>query len=175
MPKALVVALTRYLTVFREALDQSTMQVIVAEFDCAVSLAIEHQPDLILIAPPPIPDVLLICKRLLENGSTKHIPIFLISVDYNTIDGGPRLPRTAASQARDGDDVDSLKPPRQRSVGQEEGRYVARTQRQKQILSILDLLHYAQGEISEMGIETSAALLEATIVDVAQSVGIPES
>lgn len=175
MPMALVVTSRPYLTELQQAIDQPRMQVITAEFERAVSLAVEHQPDLILVAPPPIPDVLHLCKRLLENDSTKNIPIFLISVDYNAIDGVPPLLRTTASPARDGDFSDTLKPRRRGGkVGQDERQYVPITQRQKQLLSILDLLHYVEAEIAEMGIETSAALLEATIADVAQRLRRPE-
>lgn len=169
MPMTLVVALRHYLAELRQAIDRPSVQVITVEFERAVSLAVEHRPDLILIAPPPISDVLHLCKRLLENDSTQSIPIFLISVAYNAIDGDPPLLRTTASPARDGDCSDPLKSHRQGGkVAQDEGRYVPRTQRQKQLLSILDLLHYAEAEVAEMGIETSAALLEATIADVAQ-------
>lgn len=176
MPMALVVASRPYLTELKQAIDQPRMQVITSEFDSAVSLAVEHQPDLILVAPPPIPDVLHLCERLLENGLTKNIPIFLISVDHSAIDGGPSLLHMAASQARDGDLSDLQKSRRWGgTMGQDERQYVPRTQRQKQLLSILDLLHYVEGEIAEIGIETSAALLEATIADVAQWLRRPES
>lgn len=169
MPMALVVALKHCLTELKQAIDQPRMQVITSEFERAVSLAVEHQPDLILVAPPPIPDVLHLCERLLENGLTKNIPIFLISVDHNAIDGGPPLLHTAASRARDGDLSDLQKSFRRaRNMGQDANQCVPRTQRQKQLLSILDLLHYVEAEIAEIGIETSAALLEATIADVAQ-------
>ncbi|QQO23659.1 hypothetical protein JJB98_28945 [Bradyrhizobium diazoefficiens] len=175
MPMALVVASRPYLTELKQAIDQPRMQVITSEFDSAVSLAVEHQPDLILVAPPPIPDVLHLCERLLENGLTKNIPIFLISVDHSAIDGGPSLLHMTASQARDGDLSDLQKSRRWGgTMGQDERQYVPRTQRQKQLLSILDLLHYVEGEIAEIGIETSAALLEATIADVAQWLRRPE-
>lgn len=175
MPMALVVASRPYLADLKQAIDQPRMQVITSGFERAVSLAVEHQPDLILVAPPPIPDVLHLCERLLKNGLTKNIPIFLISVDHNAIDGGPSLLHTAASRARDGDFSDLQKSRRrERTMGQDERQYVPRTQRQKQLLSILDLLHYVEAEIAEMGIETSAALLGATIADVAQRLRRPE-
>lgn len=39
----------------------------------------------------------------------------------------------------------------------------------KQLLSILHLLRYAEAEVSELGLETSAVLLEAAIADLAQN------
>lgn len=175
MPMALVVASRPCLTELKQAIDQPRMRVITSEFERAVSLAVEHQPDLILVAPPPIPDVLHLCERLLKNGLTKNIPIFLISVDHNAIDGGPPLLRTAGSRARDGDLSDLQKSFRRGgTMGQDAYQHVARTQRQTQLLSILDLLHYVEAEIAEIGIETSAALLEATIADVAQWLRRPD-
>lgn len=40
--------------------------------------------------------------------------------------------------------------------------------RQKQLLSIIDLLRYAEAEILELHIETSAVLVGAAITDLAQ-------
>ncbi|MCC8977855.1 hypothetical protein [Bradyrhizobium acaciae] len=151
------------------------MQVITAEFESAVSAAARRQPDLILIAPPPIPQVLNVCKRLLENSSTKDIPIFLVSVDFDTIEGRPSLFRAPGSQVGGGEYPEALRPRgRGATMGQDEGQDRLRTRRQQQLLSILDLLHYAEAEIAEMGIETSVALLEAAIADVAQRMRSPE-
>ncbi|MCA6120134.1 hypothetical protein J6524_35655 [Bradyrhizobium sp. WSM 1738] len=46
---------------------------------------------------------------------------------------------------------------------------LADSERRKQLLSILDLLRYAEAEVRELDLETSAVLLAATITDVAQN------
>lgn len=47
---------------------------------------------------------------------------------------------------------------------------VTDNRRQKQLLSLLDLLRYAEAEIAELNLETSAVLLRATIAELAQNV-----
>ncbi|MCK1412426.1 hypothetical protein IVB55_05070 [Bradyrhizobium sp. CW4] len=167
MPMALIVAAKPYLEELWQAVDKSRIYVIAAEFEHAVSLAIEHQPDLILVASPPIPEALQTCQRLLENDSTRNIPIFLISLAYNTVEGC--LPTFRATAPRVGTGEFSHRSPPRRGSGKFDRDSMVEAQRQAQLLSILDLLRYAEAEIEELGIETSAALLGATIADVAQN------
>ncbi|RXG86621.1 hypothetical protein [Bradyrhizobium zhanjiangense] len=170
MPIALVVAARPYLKELRQALDQSRIQIVTAEFERSVPVAIEHQPDLILIASQPIPDVLQTCQRLLENGSTRNIPIFLISLEFSGIDNAPPVFRETAPQTRAGEFSHRSTPRRDKGkFPQDNDHSVVNSRRQTQLLSVLDLLCYAEAEIAELGIETSAALLGATIADVAQN------
>lgn len=161
MPMTLVLAAKPYLKELKHAVGQSRIQVVTAEFERAVSLALEHQPDLILLVSPPIPNVLQTCERLLENEFTKNIPIFLLSLDHNMIDDRLAILHDATPQARAGGALYD-----KRTFGQDNDQ---NRQRQQQLLSILDLLRYAEAEIAELGIETSAVLLGATITDVAKN------
>lgn len=165
-PTALVVAARPYASELRQALDQSSIHVLAAEFERTVFLAVEHQPDLILVASPPIRDALKTCQRLLENRSTRDIPISLISLDCNMVDEASTKGRTLATA---GEFPDRL------TARERKGRFTGVNnqlavdgQRQKQLLSVLDLLRYLETEISELELETSAVLLGAAIADVAQ-------
>ncbi|MGY4257849.1 CheY-like chemotaxis protein [Bradyrhizobium sp. USDA 4516] len=164
MPMALVVAARPYLTELWQAVDQSRIQVVPAEFEHTVSLAAQHQPDLILIASPPIADVLETCQRLLESSSTRNIPIFLIPVDYSLSDGSPSAPRATTVKFPYWLEEQCVK----EGDARDRGQSMVSNPRQTQLLSILDLLRYAEAEVAELDIETSVALLAATIADITQ-------
>lgn len=169
MPMVLVVAATCYFNELWEAIDHSETHAIVVEFEGAVALALEHQPDLILVVPPPIRDALKSCERLLENRSTRNIPISLISLGHNMIDDAPSISLKSHAQATASEVL-------YRKLVRDKGKLVANNnqhvihrRRQKQLLGILDLLRYAEAEISKLELETSVVLLGATIADVAQN------
>lgn len=168
MPMTLVAAAKPYLKELRQAVDQSRVQVIMAEFERAVSLAVEHRPDLILVASPPIGDVVQTCQCLLENGSTRNIPIFLIFLDCNTNPADPSSLREATLRAGASECPCGATPRGDKKQFVHDDQSMTNGSRQKQLLSILDLLHYAEAEVAELGIETSSALLRATIADVDQ-------
>ncbi|QOZ23931.1 hypothetical protein [Bradyrhizobium sp. CCBAU 51753] len=169
MPVALVVAAKLYLRDLWQALDQSGIHVVAAEFERSVSLAIEHQPDIILVASPPIGDAVNACQRLLENPSTINIPIFLSSLGDKIINDACSIFFNTPTQAR----LDDF-PSRQTARGKKGGtagdaESAVDVKRRRQLLSMLDLLRYAETEISKLGLETSSVLLGATIADVAEN------
>lgn len=168
MPTLVVAAARPYLNALWRALNPSRIDVVTAEFERAVSVAVENQPDLILVASPPIPDALKTCERLLENGSTRNIPISLISLDYNVIDGASSFFLKAPAQmaaAKFGH-----RPSARDSKGTtSDTQSVVGEKRKKQLLSVVNLLNYAENEILDLNLETSAVLLEATIADLVQN------
>lgn len=164
-PLALALAARPYLNELRQAVDQSGIHVLGAEFERAVCLAVEHQPDIILVASPPIEDALQTCRHLLENYSSRNIPISLISLDCNMIDT-PFTETPALATAGE-------TPYRQFAADYKEGLADAQPtnddKRTTRLLSVVNLLRYVEVEIVELKLETSAVLLEAMIVDLAQS------
>lgn len=105
-----------------------------------------------------------VLKSLLRN-----MPINLL-LGYDMVDKSSSNLFNSSAQARAGEF-----PHRQITRGSKEGlaagdnRYVLDGKRQMQLLSILDLLRYAEGALSELDLETSAVLMKATIADVARN------
>ncbi|MGY4353206.1 hypothetical protein ACVWXM_009723 [Bradyrhizobium sp. GM7.3] len=169
-PITLVAAARPYLKELRQAIGRSRIHAIAGEFGRTISLALEHQPDLILVTVPPLVGALKTCKLVLENHSTKNIPLSLISLRNMS------------------DDTSSvfLKPRAQATPGEFQHRHIVRGnngefaaaddnqysvdgKRQMKLMGLLELLRYAEAEITELDLETSAVLLAATIADVAQN------
>ncbi|WP_439406491.1 hypothetical protein ACNJX9_34400 [Bradyrhizobium sp. DASA03076] len=148
-PVALVVAAIHHLSEL-QGIDRSKVHVVKTEFERIVSLAVKHQPDLILVACPPVGEALKACQCLLKNPSMRNIPIFLISMGYDTFPHGQLL-----------------SPVKEEFVTADD-RYVTKGKRQKRLTSILNLLRYAEAEIAELDLEISAALLGAAIADIAR-------
>lgn len=84
MQMALVSAVTR----LRNAVGQSGVRLVSAEFERAPSFAVGCPSDLILVACAPIRDALKIFQRLLGKRSTRTSPISFLSVDGSTIKWG---------------------------------------------------------------------------------------
>lgn len=163
---ALVAAAKPHLNDLLQAVDRSGLHVVIAEFERAVSFVEKHQPDLIFVAAPPILDALKACERLLENGSTRDIPLFLVVLDYNAIDE-PFITAPARSTAGEVLYLEIARSRKEECAADDTASTVD-CKRQKRLLSVLDLLQYAEAEITELDLETSAVLLEATIADLVQ-------
>ncbi|WP_456794026.1 hypothetical protein [Bradyrhizobium sp. USDA 4506] len=59
-----------------------------------------------------------------------------------------------------------------REVAADDNRPLVDQQLHRKLVSTLQLLRYAEAELSELNLETSVVLLRAAIVDIAQNVGI---
>ncbi|MCK1670194.1 hypothetical protein [Bradyrhizobium sp. 153] len=169
MPVALVVAARDYLRDLRRALNQFEIHLLTAEFERSLSLAAEHQPDIILVASPPIGEAVKACQRLLENPSTTSIPIFLNSLGDNTVHNISSIFLNAPAQATTSGFAYWQSPP-----GNKGGVTVDDTgngngnDKRRQLLSILQMLRNAEIEVSRLNLETSGLLLGATIADISQ-------
>ncbi|UVO30481.1 hypothetical protein [Bradyrhizobium arachidis] len=170
MPTALVVAARPYFNGLSQAIDQSETYMIRAGFERAIAMAVEHRPDIILVVSAPIRKALETCERLLENRSTRSIPIFIISLGCNMFHSPSSTLRNKHTEAR----IAGV-PNRQIARGNkgklnaDDGQDMVDGTRKTQLLSILDLLRYAEAEVSELELETSAVLLGAAITDLAQN------
>lgn len=169
MPMALVVAASSYFNELWEAIDHSETHAVVVDFEGAVALALEHQPDLILVVPPPIRDALKSCERLLGNRATRNIPISLVSLGHNMIDDASSISLKSRAQATANEFLHRKFVRDKGKLVADNDQHVVHPRRQKQLLGILDLLRYAEAEISKLELETSVVLLGATIADVAQN------
>ncbi|WP_456815565.1 hypothetical protein [Bradyrhizobium sp. USDA 4508] len=167
MPVALVVAARAYLDELQQAIDQSKIDVVTTEFGRVVPLAAKYQPNLILVAFPPIEDALKTCQRLLENCSTRSIPISLISLGHNRLDD--TLVCTPAEAVLDAFPYRQVARASKEKPSAEGPQPVTSGNRQKQLLNIIDMLRYAEKEVLGLKIETSAVLLTATIADLLQN------
>ncbi|MHB0773888.1 PleD family two-component system response regulator [Bradyrhizobium sp. 1.29L] len=162
-PMVLAIAARPYLDRLSKVLDQSEVCLVAAEFERSVFAAADSQPDLILVASPPIGDALNTCQRLRENRSTRYIPIFLISLNYNVIDDTSSIHQATAgaSPCRNKSD--------KRVIAAEDAPSLVGRKEKKQLEGILHLLRYVEAEIIQLHLETSAVLLGASIADLAQN------
>ncbi|MCK1516070.1 hypothetical protein IVB22_26640 [Bradyrhizobium sp. 190] len=172
IPMALVIAAAPHLGELKQVIDQcidgSPIHVITTEFKHSVLLAIALLPDLILVASPPTRDALKTCQRLLENSSTRTIPICLIALDTEMVNDVACLSLKAPTKPTAGELPYRLKARRDKGLFAEDNHSVAHAKRRKQLLSIIDLLRNAEAEMAELDLETSAMLLGAAMADVAQ-------
>lgn len=165
----LVAAARPYLKELRQAIGQSRIHAVTGEFERTISLALEHQPDLILVTGPPVADALKTCKRVLENPSTRNIPISLISL-HNMSDNASSIFLKPSAQGMPGEfQYRQIVRGNKGAFAADDNQYSVDGKRQKQLMGILDLLRYAEAEISELDLETSAVLLGAAIADLARN------
>ncbi|UVO35693.1 hypothetical protein KUL72_30510 [Bradyrhizobium arachidis] len=164
MPVALLIAAQPHLRDLWLALEKSGIRVVASEFERSLALAVEYQPDIVLVASPPIEDAVKTCERLLETPLTTNIPIFLTSLD-----GDSSVPHTVPAQ-----EASANRPDRQITqvnrphLVADDEQYRNDCDRRRALRAILEMLHYAETEISKLNLETSTALLGATIAEVAQ-------
>ncbi|RZN06369.1 hypothetical protein CWO91_29415 [Bradyrhizobium genosp. SA-3] len=73
------------------------------------------------------------------------------------------------SRQKTGGELRNRQIPPASKLAAESHRHVFDFKRQKQLRSILNLLRYAETEIAELNLDTSAILLEAIVVDLARN------
>ncbi|MBB4365274.1 hypothetical protein GGD65_006340 [Bradyrhizobium sp. CIR18] len=168
-PTAVVGADSLYFSDLCQALNQCGIHVVAGELDQSLSLAVEHQPDIILVASPPIGHAMKTCQSLLENPLTTNIPIFVSSLGDAMVDNISSIFLKGTAKATPGEFHFRQSMRSKGAFAADDNEYGDASKRRRQLLNVLDLLRYAEDQISRLNLETSTVLLGATVADVARN------